>query len=75
MLQASVDQEIRFMNFNVGWPGSVHDARILSNSEVFSRGEEGPLAPQSVHILAVVPLPVVILGDPTYLLVPQQIKP
>ena len=35
VLQALVDHENRFMNVNVGWPGSVHDARILSNSEVF----------------------------------------
>ena len=65
-----MDQEIRFMNFNVGWPGSVHDARILSNSEVFRRGEVGTLVPQSVRILAGVPVPVVILGDPVYPLLP-----
>jgi len=63
------------MNVNVGWPGSVHDARILSNSEVFNRGEAGTLVPQSVQILAGVPVPVVILGDPAYPLLPWLLKP
>lgn len=75
VLQALVDHENRFMNVHVGWPGSVHDARILSNSEVFMKGETGTLVPQSVGILAGVPVPVVILGDPAYPLLPWLIKP
>ena len=43
MLQALVDSENRFMNDNLGWPESVHDGRILSNSEVFNKGEAGTL--------------------------------
>ena len=75
VLQALVDHENRFMNVNVGWPGSVHDARILSNSEVFRRGEAGTFVPQSERILAGVPVPVVILGDPAYAVLPWLIKP
>ena len=54
-----MDHENRFMNVNMGWPGSVHDTRILSNSEVFNTGEAGTLVSQSVQILAGVPVPVV----------------
>ena len=43
VLQALVDSENRFVNVNVGWPGSVHDVRKLSNSKVFRRGEAGTL--------------------------------
>ena len=75
VLQALVDHENHFMNVNAGWPGSVHHARILSNSEVFNRGEAGTLVPQSVQILAGVPVPVVILGDPAYPLLPWLLKP
>ena len=75
VLQALVDSENRFVNVNVGWPGSVHDVRILSNSKVFRRGEAGTLVPQSVRILARVPVPVVILGDPVYPLLLWLIKP
>ena len=45
VLQALVDHNYLFMNTYVGWPRSVHDAHILSDSEVFAKGESGTLAP------------------------------
>ena len=75
VLQALVDHDYRFMNVYVGWPGSVHDARILANSTVFARGEAGTLAPNSVQSIGGVPVPVVILGDPAYPLLPWLLKP
>lgn len=35
ILQGLVDSDLRFLNTNIGWPGSVHDARVLRNSPVF----------------------------------------
>ena len=43
VLQALVNHEYLFMNTYVGWPGSVHDARILSNSDVFRGCRRQPL--------------------------------
>ena len=37
VLQGVVDHEYRFWNVNVGWPGRVHDARVLSNSTLFEQ--------------------------------------
>ena len=48
VLQALVSHDYLFMNTYVGWPGSLHDACILSNSEVFTQGEAGTLVPNSV---------------------------
>ena len=61
-----VDHEYRFMNVYAGWPGSVHDARILSNCKLFAIGEAGTLVPNLVRTISGVPVPVVILGDPAY---------
>ena len=75
VLQAMVDHEYRFMNVYAGWPGSVHDARILANSDLFAMGEAGTLVPNSVQTMSGVPVPVVILGNPAYPLLPWLMKP
>ena len=36
VVQAIVDHEYLFRNICVGWPGSIHDARIFSNSNIFN---------------------------------------
>ena len=32
ILQGAVDHKYRFLDINVGWPGNVHDATVLSHS-------------------------------------------
>lgn len=36
----------RFQNISIGWPGRAHDARVLANSELFAKGQNGTLFPQ-----------------------------
>ncbi|KAL9950713.1 hypothetical protein ACROYT_G043259 [Oculina patagonica] len=36
VLQAVSDHEMMFTDCYVGWPGSVHDARVLNNSDLFN---------------------------------------
>ena len=45
ILQGLVDHNGCFTDVNIGWPGRVHDARVLHNSELFSKAESGNLFP------------------------------
>ena len=73
-MQALVDHQYRFLNVYTGWPGSVHDACVLSNSEVYVRGEAGTLMLSHVWTLDGVLIPVAIIGDPAYPLLPWLMK-
>lgn len=42
VLQAVCDHQGRFLDIFVGYPGSVHDARILKNSPIYLRGTYPP---------------------------------
>ena len=38
IMQAVIDARYLFRDVVIEWPGSVHDARVLSNSELNNRG-------------------------------------
>ena len=40
ILQEICDNELRFTNVNVGFPGSVHDARVLRRSQIYQAAED-----------------------------------
>ena len=65
-IQALVDSRYRFMDLCIGWPGSVHDARVLSRSELYNRGEAGTLVGDLPRHIAGVDVPLLILGDAAY---------
>ena len=75
VLQAVVDHECRFWNVNVGWPGQVHDARVLSNSDLFHQAEMGTLLRNRPRVINGVNVPLIILGDHAYPLLPWLMKP
>lgn len=73
--QAICDDYGRFTNVEVKWPGSVHDARVSSNSTVPKNlcGSVFPLYYKDL-LPEEEPVSQIILGDPAYPLLPYLMK-
>ena len=75
-LQAVVDSSLRFTDIFVGYPGSVHDARVFSNSPLFRVSEHAGIFPEEgSKNISGVDVNVVIIGDSAYPLLPWLLKP
>ena len=67
VMQALVDSNYLLRDFVVGWPGSVHDAQVISNSQLYALGCSGRLYLPGVKEEALgQEIHPVILADPAY---------
>ena len=67
-MQVVVDYQGLFTDVYIGWPGRVHDACVLSNSDMFWKDQNGQLLPDWKKDIngSGVEVPLNILGDPAY---------
>ena len=74
-LQGTVDGTGMFIDISTGWPGSMHDARVLRLSSLYSKATDGEILSEpekSIEGIAVRPL---LLGDSAYPLLSWLIGP
>ena len=62
-----MDCDYLYRDVVIGWPGSVHDARVFSNSAIFDKGRKGVLFPleakKEVNGKELLPF---LVADPAY---------
>ncbi|KAK6493735.1 protein ANTAGONIST OF LIKE HETEROCHROMATIN PROTEIN 1-like, partial [Huso huso] len=75
ILQAVVDGKGHFWDLNVGFPGSVHDARVLKNSTLWTLASSNRLFPNIIRNISGCDVGYYILGDPAYPLQRWLMKP
>ena len=74
IMQAVVDSRGLFLDAYIGWPGKVHDARVLVNSTLYKKMLKKDVLPNWTRQLGGVEIPLLILGDPAYPLLPWLMK-
>ena len=75
LLQAVVDDEYLFRDVVIGWPGSVHDARVLANSQVYHKAKNKDILNTGSTVICGSVVYPFLVGDSAYPLNTWLIKP
>ena len=75
IVQAVVNHNYLFTDLCIGWPGSVHDARVLANSGIYKKYYNKEILQGDELCVDGCEIPVFLVGDSAYPLLPWLIKP
>lgn len=75
LIQAVVDDNYLFRDICVGWPGSVHDARVFVNSSLYKKATSGEILNGGVVNVHGTNIPTFLIGDSAYPLSTWLMKP
>ena len=75
IIQAIVNGKKVFIDFVCGFPGSMHDGRVLRRSTIFGRAEQGDILTLPTVNVNGHEIGPYLLGDSAYLLCPWLMKP
>ena len=74
-LQAIANCELKFIHVSFGYPGSIHDARVLRLSGLFDLGENEQILTSPMKVVSGTEIPPLIIGDSAYPLLKWLVKP
>ena len=76
LVQAVVNYNYTITDVNIGWPGSVHDARVFVHSGLYQKATAGELLPQAfAKDISGVQVPPYLIADAAYPLKTWLMKP
>ena len=75
IVQAVVDHNYLFTDLCIGWPGSVHDARVLANSGIYKKYNNKEILQGEELCINGCEIPAFLVGDSAYPLLPWLLKP
>ena len=73
--QAVIGSNLEFLSVATGYPGSLHDARVLRNTEIFHRCENGQILTSPIDVIEGIKVRPLLIGDSAYPLSEWLIKP
>ena len=59
----------------MGWPGSVHNARVLANLSIYTKASHDEILPEDKIKINDTEVPIFLIGDSAYFLTTRIMKP
>ena len=75
IVQGLVDANYHFLDVCIGWPGSVHDARVFAHSNLYKKITRGHLVPNKSITISGVRIRLYVIGDSAYPMQSWLMKP